>query len=565
MGLNDEYFTVDADQDHQAKVAVDVFKPTNPGDVPELKENVDFIAVSYDDLPEDEEEQMTTNTAIEEACVRLRDLELFAIRLREDGGMSQAAALESIGFLPGLITDDHPVGFYTVAPTRTSLNYAMEEVETEKVGLFAKVQAAVKAFLARIAEWFKRFFEKFNFSKKKEELAKREQDQAAKTKAMEDKIFALKEEIDGLVRASASNNEEFAQRIAGRDKELANKSGQLVKAEGEVAQAKSHLQGLEAQMRVLDDTKNREIAAALDEMDKLRRREEGSRAARIELKTKIDDLGILVHRSMCREAFDLVRHQEKEIVTEYSAFVSAEIVKNELLSKYLFGNGFQNRLQTVKRMTATVLATKPIVHHIEQLKQAFKEAERNPAKLVEVIKGFDFSHFSSPDEVFQKTDGYEAMAKEIQPKRYKEALVELSKEIGMISASLGELQFDAVAKSLGELLHILNAGVQISANTQNIAEVANSYRAFQAHISKLMPYITSGAVAQRNMLAVWNAAIVTGIGPDAFVRSPECATRMASVIKAVSQNISLMESFVNSNMRKLIAEAIIVSASTAYQ
>ena len=171
MGLNDEFFTVDADQDQTAKVNVDVFKPTNPGDVPEMKDDVDFIAVSYDDLPPDEEEEMKISTAIEEACVRLRDLELFAIRLRNEGGMSQTAALESVAFLPGLITDAHPIGFYTASPTRTSLNYAMEEAETEKVSLFGKVMAAIRAFLARVGEWFKNFFSKFNFGKKKEEPA----------------------------------------------------------------------------------------------------------------------------------------------------------------------------------------------------------------------------------------------------------------------------------------------------------------------------------------------------------------------------------------------------------
>ena len=578
MGLNDEFFTVDADQDQEQKVKVDVFKPTNNGDVPELKEDVDFIAVSYDDLPADEEEQMN-NTALEEACVRLRDLELFAIRLREEGGMSQAAALESVAFLPGLITEDHPVGFYTASPTRTSLNYALEEAENEKTSLFTKIITTIRAFFARVGQWFKNFFEKFNFGKKKEELAKREQEQEANRKAMEEKIAALNEEIQNLKRAASTSDESFKEALGEKNQQLADigkklqvaqstvtdTNNQLKAAQGQAAETHTKLQNLQTQMRVLDETKNREIAAALDEMDKLRRREEGSRAARIELQGKIEELGTLVHRSMCREAFDLVQHQEKEIVAEYSGCVASTIAGNELLAKYLFGNGFQNRLQTVKRMTAVILATKPIVVHVQELQQAFKEAEHNPGKLVQVIQGFDFSHFSSPDQVFQKSDGFEEAAKQIQPKQMRAALDEMQKEIATASAALGAVKFEDISKVLEDLNRILTSGVSISANNPNISQVANSYRAFQGHVAKLMPYITAGAVAQRNMMAVWNAAIVAPIDPIAFTRSPVCASRMAGIIKGVSQNISLMESFVNANMRKLIAETIIVTANTAYQ
>lgn len=549
MGLNDEFFTVDGDQgeSEQPKVNVDVFKPTNPGDTPELKEDVDFIAVTQENDPTSDQDDMNLNQALEEACVRLRDLELFADRIQAEGGISMQAAMESVTIIPGLITEDHPKGFYTQSPSKTALKHAMEEMDQEKKSAFGRVAELVRAFIDKAVQWLRQFFSKFNFKKKKEELLAKEAEVKKQREEAEAKLAAQAEEIAQLKRAAAASNEEFEKQI--QQHKQAAKQGE------EAAAAK--ILDVQSQMRVLDETKNREIAAMLDEMDKLRRREESSRSARIEMQEKVKELSVLVYRSMCREAFDMIQHQEKEILKEYSDFWSDLISKDQVVSKYLFGNGFQNRLQTLKRMTTVLMTVRPMTQHIQELNEAFKHAQQDPAKLKQLITDFNFSHFSLPEQVFQKTSGFEQEAKAIPAKKYSEAFGEIKNELRTVFEAVANIKFEEILTQLEALSKTLQVGISINANSQNLSEIAEGYRALQGHVAKLMPYISKGAMTQRDLLVFWMR--LDNLNPSAtkYGGSQPCQQRVTAICNAVSRSVSLMESFTQSNLKQIVTETIV--------
>lgn len=549
MGLNDDFFTVDEDQgeSEQQKVQLEAFKPTNPGDTPELKDDIDFIAVTQENDPDTVEEDMNVNHALEQACVRLRDLELFCHRVKMEGGISQQIALESVDFIPGLITQDHPKGFYTVTPSRTALSFALEEQEQEKKSAFQAVGNAVKAFFARIGQWFSNFFAKFNFGKKKQELMDREAAAEKHKQAQEAKIAELSEQIDQLKRAANTSNEEF-------EKQIQQKNGQ---AKEQSDQAAAKIVDLQTQMRVLDDTKNTEIAALLDEMDKLRSRQDSSRSARLALSEKIKVLETLVYRSMVREAFDLINHQQKDIVNEYDTYWAEEIAADQVVAKYLFGNGFPNRLQTLKRMTGVLQTLKPMAHHIQELNEAFKAAQQNPEKLKQIIEGFDLGHFSLPEQVFQKSGNFDQDAMAVTAKRYVEAFAEMKKGIKDTTAAVGELKFEEIGERMGELSKSLEAGISVNANATNLSEVATAYRMLQSHVAKLLPYITKGAVAQRELLVLWTR--LDKVTPDVmkYASTTTCQQRVTRICNAVAKSISLMESFTLQTLKKTITEVLV--------
>ncbi len=556
MGLNDDFFTVDADQgeSEQPKVEIDAFKPTNPGDTPELKDDVGFIAVTQENDPTTLEEDMNVNQALEQACVRLRDLELFCHRVKMEGGISQQIAIESIDIIPGLITEDHPKGFYTATPSRTALTHALEEQEQEKKSVFQSVTNAVKAFFARVGQWFKNFLSKFNFGKKKEELLAREQEIEKQRQEQEAKITALSEQIDQLKRAANSTNEEFESQLRQRN-EQSKMQAAASKEAGNQASAK--IIDLQSQMRVLDDTKNSEIAGLLDEMDKLRRREESSRSARIDLNAKIKSLETLVYRSMCREAFDLIGHQEKEITNDYDQYWADTIASDMIVAKYLFGNGFQNRLQTLKRMTGALQTLKPMAHHIDEVNHAFKEAQQNPDKLKQVISEFNFGHFALPEQVFQRSGDFDKEAGSITAKRYQEALDEMKKGLKDTASAVGEIKFEEIAAKLAELTKTLESGISINANSGNLTEIATAYRMLQGHVAKLLPYITKGAVAQRDLLVLWTRIDIVTPNVTKYGSSPECQKRVLKICNAVAQSISLMESFTFATLKKTVTEILV--------
>lgn len=143
-GLNDNFLLPDDSMEPKAAPAVTIkaFKEdSDEGGTPELRDDLDLIAVATENL-----------------SVQMRDLDLFKEHLALSGGINQNIALESHSLLPNLISDEHPIEFFTKHPSRTMLSAALEEVQDEKKGLLEKIKNFVVDMITRVVEWFKKLF-----------------------------------------------------------------------------------------------------------------------------------------------------------------------------------------------------------------------------------------------------------------------------------------------------------------------------------------------------------------------------------------------------------------------
>jgi uncharacterized protein (DUF1330 family) len=139
-GLNDEFLLPDDSMEPKAAPAATVkaFKEGDDGDVPELRDDIDLIAVAVEDLE-----------------VQLRDLELLGDTIKGNKGMDQTIALECESLMPGFLHDDRPIEFFTKHPSRTMYSAALEEVEEKKGGILQKIKDFIVDMYRKIVGWFK--------------------------------------------------------------------------------------------------------------------------------------------------------------------------------------------------------------------------------------------------------------------------------------------------------------------------------------------------------------------------------------------------------------------------
>ena len=153
-GLNDNYLIADDSMEPKETPAlvVHAFKDT-PGEdgEPELRDDIDLIAA-----------------ATEELSVKLRDLDLLQQSIKSQGGMSQSLALEAQAIMPGFVSDDRPLGFFTKNPSRTMLSVALEDIENEKKSVIAKIWDTFIAFLKKIYQFVVNVFSGIDLKAEKE-------------------------------------------------------------------------------------------------------------------------------------------------------------------------------------------------------------------------------------------------------------------------------------------------------------------------------------------------------------------------------------------------------------
>lgn len=143
-GLNDNFLLADDAMEPKdaPAVVINAFKEqTNEDGEPELRDDIDLIAAATEDL-----------------VVQMRDLNLLQQNIKEQGGMCQSIALEAHALLPGFISDERPVEFFTKHPSRTQLSAALEDINSGKKNIVLRMIEAIVAFIKRIAKKIKDFF-----------------------------------------------------------------------------------------------------------------------------------------------------------------------------------------------------------------------------------------------------------------------------------------------------------------------------------------------------------------------------------------------------------------------
>ncbi|BAW19221.1 hypothetical protein [Ralstonia phage RP31] len=145
-GLNDNFLLADDSMEpkQEPAVVVNAFKDEGDnGEVPELRDDIDLIAVAAENLE-----------------VQFRDLELLQESIKAQKGMSQSIATEAEALMPGFLNDERPIAFFTKHPSRTMLSVALEEVDQKKQGILEKLKEFVASMFKRVFDWFKNLFDR---------------------------------------------------------------------------------------------------------------------------------------------------------------------------------------------------------------------------------------------------------------------------------------------------------------------------------------------------------------------------------------------------------------------
>lgn len=143
-GLNDSFLLADDSMEPQDAPAatVNAFKDTtSEGEIPELRDDIDLIAVATEDLE-----------------IQLRDLDLLKENIKASGGMCQTIATEAQALIPDFINDERPLDFFTKHPSKTMLAAALEEIDGEKKNILAKMWDVLINFLTRVYQHIVKFF-----------------------------------------------------------------------------------------------------------------------------------------------------------------------------------------------------------------------------------------------------------------------------------------------------------------------------------------------------------------------------------------------------------------------
>lgn len=149
--FGEDYEHLNNDDDNLVK-DTDFFKePIDPGEVPELREDVKIIATIESDI---------------------KSVQYLLDDIKKSGGMSQSLALEAANFSEDIKAT--PLGFYTVEPTSTRLKISVESLlESIKNGLkkiIEFIRECIRKAIAWVAGLFKKKITDKDFEKVKQKL-----------------------------------------------------------------------------------------------------------------------------------------------------------------------------------------------------------------------------------------------------------------------------------------------------------------------------------------------------------------------------------------------------------
>lgn len=591
MGLND-HFTLSTQKEDEAEnrlAKADVFAPTALGEAPQLRDSAEFIAVPDETLSEDA-------AALETICIRLRDIQLFGQEVKAAGGISMNMALEALDYLPTLVTAEHPKEFYTQHVSRTSLSYALEQEEVQSKNFVQRAVETVRKFFARIVDWFKAKFNKL-FNKDALDAAKaREKELQERLDESNAKVQEMAEKYDQLKRASSQDNDNYLKELANikgveaklrsdleakaaeakqakTDAANAEESAKQAAARAEQLEAnnaqlsvsienlKAQLRDVREQMRNLDATKSREIAEALDRLERLQRQAESSRSARLDLQEKSDELRVTVNRIIVKVFGEKLEARKSQLQEAYNEFARARIIALPVVSKYMLGNGLQKRTQAIQTKAELLVKGNAVIEHVKRLKEAVRVVETDPEKLIAAIKQFDFSSVSTGDDVQQKTE-FSTADLQGQPAARLEVFIKEMQQATVASFQKVEaFKFNEISREFEELSQQLAADTRLKMDYKFANPVVEAYRQLQAHIAKLLPVVQRIAQTTSELITLSSALVHAMPSKAAFMSSEQYRAFVAEVIAETAAYVSVSNSFIRADDKDIGGVALSVLQS----
>lgn len=132
-----------------------VFETVTPGATPELDDDVSVVT-----------------------CVNAsKDLDYLQNDILKADGVSKTFALEAQKLIPGFISDERPLAFFTDFPSKTNYKVALEAIDNERKSIMQRIWEAIVSFMKRAGEWMKKLSEQLRNTRKKAETAARVYDQ----------------------------------------------------------------------------------------------------------------------------------------------------------------------------------------------------------------------------------------------------------------------------------------------------------------------------------------------------------------------------------------------------
>lgn len=156
MNLNGD-FEVQTDNGSDVVVSGEPDFKVNEENQPLDPDNPDVIIhpdpeVTQDEVLAEFGKDLEGIAALESA---LQDLEYVSDTITDYGGINQEIALATEQCIPGFLSGDRPIGYYTKSISATNLKYAIETINYKKAGTIAAIVAAIIAAFYKLIEWFK--------------------------------------------------------------------------------------------------------------------------------------------------------------------------------------------------------------------------------------------------------------------------------------------------------------------------------------------------------------------------------------------------------------------------
>lgn len=119
------------------------------------------------------------------------DIEYLRADIFDAQGMNRDLALSCEALLPGFLTEQRPIGFFTQLPTRTQYTVSLEFLNSSKEGVIAAMWAVLHELLEKIRSWYEDY--------------RKDQDTAAATLAVR-RMYVIQTNADDVARVI---NDEF--------------------------------------------------------------------------------------------------------------------------------------------------------------------------------------------------------------------------------------------------------------------------------------------------------------------------------------------------------------------
>ena len=121
----------------------------------ELEEQIypRFSQILFEDPKAGEVPDIDQDTAVVTTVNGLKDLNYLHTDIVKSKGMTAGFAMEAERLIPGFLSEDRPLGFFTQYPTKTQYQASLEAIDAQSKSIVQRIVEAVQALMAQAVQW----------------------------------------------------------------------------------------------------------------------------------------------------------------------------------------------------------------------------------------------------------------------------------------------------------------------------------------------------------------------------------------------------------------------------